>query len=46
MLPSESHGYQAMESVLHVQAETIEWLDQHVKPLRRTVEASFEEDDR
>ena len=26
MLPFESHGYRARESVLHVHAETIEWL--------------------
>jgi len=31
MLPKENHGYSARESVLHVQAETIEWLDAHVK---------------
>ncbi len=32
MLPFESHGYAAMESALHVQAETVAWLDRHVKP--------------
>ena len=31
MLPNESHGYRARESVLHTLAETIEWLDRHVK---------------
>ncbi|MEM7557743.1 MAG: prolyl oligopeptidase family serine peptidase [Planctomycetota bacterium] len=31
MLPNESHGYQARESVLHTQAEMIQWFDQHVK---------------
>lgn len=31
MLPFESHGYRARESVLHVQAETIRWLDKYVK---------------
>lgn len=31
MLPYESHGYQARESVLHSQAEMIDWLDEHVK---------------
>jgi dipeptidyl aminopeptidase/acylaminoacyl peptidase len=31
MLPHESHGYVARESVLHVLAETIDWLDEHVK---------------
>lgn len=31
MLPHESHGYRARESVLHVLAEQIEWLDRHLK---------------
>jgi dipeptidyl aminopeptidase/acylaminoacyl peptidase len=31
MLPHESHGYVARESVLHTHAETIAWLDQYVK---------------
>ena len=31
LLPGESHGYAARESVLHVLAEEFEWLDQHVK---------------
>ena len=31
VLPHESHGYQARESVLHVLAESIRWFDQHVK---------------
>ena len=31
MLPHESHGYRGRESVLHVLAEQIEWLDRHVK---------------
>lgn len=31
MLPSESHGYRARESVLHTQAEMIDWFNQHVK---------------
>jgi dipeptidyl aminopeptidase/acylaminoacyl peptidase len=31
MLPKESHGYQARESVLHTQAEMIEWFDKYVK---------------
>jgi dipeptidyl aminopeptidase/acylaminoacyl peptidase len=34
MLPEESHGYRARESVLHVQAETLEWLDKYVKHTR------------
>lgn len=31
MLPAESHGYRARESVLHAQAETIKWLKRFVK---------------
>ncbi|MCZ6835488.1 MAG: prolyl oligopeptidase family serine peptidase, partial [Planctomycetota bacterium] len=31
MLPYESHGYRAKESVLHVMAEMIDWFDIHVK---------------
>lgn len=31
MLPHEAHGYAARESNLHVLAETIDWLDRHVK---------------
>lgn len=31
MLPFESHGYRARESVLHVLAEMFEWADRHVK---------------
>jgi dipeptidyl aminopeptidase/acylaminoacyl peptidase len=31
MLPHESHGYAARESVLHVLAEMFEWFDVHVK---------------
>lgn len=31
MLPFESHGYAARESVMHVHAETIEWFDTYVK---------------
>jgi dipeptidyl aminopeptidase/acylaminoacyl peptidase len=31
MLPCESHGYHARESVLHTQAEMIDWLDKFVK---------------
>lgn len=30
LLPEEDHGYAARESVLHAQAETIEWLDKYV----------------
>lgn len=31
MLPFESHGYAARESVLHALAEMVEWMDRHVK---------------
>jgi dipeptidyl aminopeptidase/acylaminoacyl peptidase len=31
MLPHESHGYAARESIFHVLAEQIEWLDRYVK---------------
>jgi dipeptidyl aminopeptidase/acylaminoacyl peptidase len=31
MLPHESHGYRARESVLHMYWEMNEWLDKHVK---------------
>jgi dipeptidyl aminopeptidase/acylaminoacyl peptidase len=31
MLPHESHGYQARESLMHMLWETIEWLDKYVK---------------
>lgn len=35
MLPFESHGYRARESVLHTQAETIEWLNRYVRDVER-----------
>lgn len=31
MLPHESHGYRARESLMHMLWETIEWLDKYVK---------------
>jgi len=31
MLPFEDHGYASKESIFHVHAETIEWLDKYVK---------------
>jgi dipeptidyl aminopeptidase/acylaminoacyl peptidase len=31
MLPSESHGYRARESILHMLWEQEEWLDKYVK---------------
>ncbi len=33
MLPLESHGYRARESVLHTQAETIQWLNKYVRDI-------------
>jgi len=36
MLPYESHGYAARESILHVLAEMIEWFDKYIK--HKTVE--------
>ncbi|MCC5863816.1 MAG: S9 family peptidase [Wenzhouxiangella sp.] len=32
MLPLESHGYRARESVLHMLYETINWLEEHLGP--------------
>jgi dipeptidyl aminopeptidase/acylaminoacyl peptidase len=32
ILPHEAHGYVAAESVLHVLAESIEWLERHLAP--------------
>ncbi len=31
MLPYESHGYSARESVMHVMAEMLEWADKYIK---------------
>ncbi|MBM2883859.1 hypothetical protein JFK97_05605, partial [Chromobacterium phragmitis] len=31
MLPAESHGYRARESILHMLWEEDRWLDQYVK---------------
>ena len=31
MLPRESHGYRARESILHMLAETSDWLETHVR---------------
>jgi len=31
MLPKESHGYRARESVLHILWEQHEWLEKYVK---------------
>jgi dipeptidyl aminopeptidase/acylaminoacyl peptidase len=35
MLPAESHGYRARESVGHVLAEMVTWLDTYVKNANR-----------
>ncbi len=40
MLPHESHGYRARESVLHTHAETIRWLDKYVKNAAGTQKVS------
>ncbi len=32
MLPLESHGYRARESVLHMLYETVNWLEEHLGP--------------
>jgi len=40
MLPGESHGYVARESVLHVLWETDRWLEMHVKNARPTQTAT------
>lgn len=39
MLPKESHGYRAKESIMHVLWEQDQWLDTHVKN-RNTLESS------
>jgi dipeptidyl aminopeptidase/acylaminoacyl peptidase len=33
MLPYESHGYRGRESILHVLAESIDWLNRWVMPV-------------
>ena len=35
MLPAEAHGYRARESIGHVLAEEVSWLDRYVKPKNR-----------
>ena len=40
MLPNESHGYRARQSVLHTQAEMIAWFDKYVKNAASNEEAS------
>ena len=41
LLPHESHGYRARESVLHVLAEMFEWADRYVKNAPQRAGASF-----
>lgn len=43
MLPHESHGYRAKESLLHMLWETNNWLEQHVKPLNTPKETEIKE---
>ena len=43
MLPHESHGYAARESVFHVLAEQIEWLDRHLKGESRGLVAATDD---
>ena len=43
MLPKESHGYSAVESVLHVLWEQDQWLEEHVKN-RKVLEGTLETD--
>ncbi|MFT5052569.1 MAG: dipeptidyl aminopeptidase/acylaminoacyl peptidase, partial [Chlamydiales bacterium] len=45
MLPMESHGYRARESVLHTLAETIDWFDEHLAPAH-TLDAGFRDVER
>ena len=37
MLPHESHGYRAKESIMHMLWEMTDWLDKHVKKKEKTV---------
>jgi len=43
ILPHESHGYRAKESVLHTMAETSDWLDMYTSPSDADVEGGEEE---
>ncbi|MDO5505338.1 MAG: alpha/beta fold hydrolase [Pseudoxanthomonas suwonensis] len=40
MLPNESHGYRARESIYHMLAETHDWLQQHVQPRQGAASAA------
>ncbi len=37
ILPKESHGYRARESILHVLAESDAWMTKHLPAARRLV---------
>jgi dipeptidyl aminopeptidase/acylaminoacyl peptidase len=39
MLPHESHGYAARESIEHVLYEQIAWFDKHVKEAKPRTQA-------
>ena len=43
MLPNESHGYRARQSVLHTQAEMIAWFDKYVKNATSSMENEVQE---
>ncbi|MGH7531188.1 MAG: S9 family peptidase [Gemmatimonadales bacterium] len=43
MLPYESHGYAARESVLHTVAEMVEWFDRYVKAAKPRTTATTSE---
>ncbi|MFN7732947.1 MAG: alpha/beta hydrolase family protein [Pirellula sp.] len=40
MLPYESHGYRGRQSVLHTQAEMVEWFNRYVRDPKQEEEAS------
>ena len=40
LLPAEEHGYRARESVLHVAAEMLDWVERHVPGPASTGESS------
>jgi hypothetical protein len=42
MLPNESHGYRARESIMHMLAETNDWLEKYVRDAKPRVEAEAE----
>jgi dipeptidyl aminopeptidase/acylaminoacyl peptidase len=42
LLPHESHGYRARESVLHCLAEMADWMDRHVRTPKQKAAAAAE----